>query len=594
MNEREFRATLYKTLAIPVLALLGLAALLGVTVRKLYIAGLWVDHTDTVIAHANLLTRLIIDEETGLRGYIAYGRIEFLEPYRQAGTKIDREFEVLSRLVSDNPDQTVVLGRIRVAYTEWKVGAELAAHGERDWSSALQRKQMMDGVRSQIDAFSGEETRLHGLREASLSRATRLTYLSLVLGMVLAATVVCGYTVNGLRTLSRSYGALVSAAEGERLKAVSGEKWLRTTLRSIGDGVIASDGIGHVVFMNATAETLTGWSESEASGRSLSDIFRILNAVSRAVVESPVDKVRRLGVVVGLANHTVLIRRDGTEFHIDDSGAPIFDEHGSLAGVVLVFRDVTERRKAESALVRAEKLASAGRLSAAIAHEINNPLAAISNLLYLAKELREVSDVKRLVEQAEIEISRIAHITKQSLGFFRDDSALKLFSAASVINQTVAFYLSRATQKNVSMKTDIHGDVDLLGSAGELRQILSNLISNALDACSSADSVYVALRRDQDCRKDQTGARITVADTGCGIDPKKIPAIFEPFYTTKESTGTGLGLWVTRQLIEKHGGSIRVKSSIQGKRRGTIFRVFLPHVHAEVSTEPILPGDGNP
>ena len=594
MNEREFRATLYKTLAIPVCALLGLAALLGLTVRNLYIAGLWVDHTDTVIAHANLLTRLIIDEETGLRGYIAYGRVEFLEPYRQADTKIDREFELLSRLVSDNPDQSVSLGRIRAAYTEWKVGAELAVNGERDSSSALKRKQMMDGIRSQIDAFSSEETRLHGLREVSLSSATRLTTLSLALGMVLVAIVVCGYAVHGLRTLSRSYGALVLAAEAERLKAVSGEKWLRTTLRSIGDAVIATDGIGRVVFMNAAAETLTGWNEKEAGGHALPEIFRILNAASRAVVESPVDKVRRLGVVVGLANHTALIRRDGTEFHIDDSGAPIFDDHGSLAGVVLVFRDVTERRKAESALVRAEKLASAGRLSAAIAHEINNPLAAISNLLYLTKELQDISDVKRLVEQAEIEISRIAHITRQSLGFFRDDSALKLFSTAAVINQTVTFFLSRATQKNVSIKTDIHGDVDLLGSAGELRQILSNLISNALDACSSTDSVYVALRRVQDSRNDQVGARITIADTGSGIAPQKIPAIFEPFYTTKESTGTGLGLWVTRQLIEKHGGSIRVRSSIQGKRRGTIFRVFLPHMHVEANTASTLTSEANP
>jgi signal transduction histidine kinase len=156
----------------------------------------------------------------------------------------------------------------------------------------------------------------------------------------------------------------------------------------------------------------------------------------------------------------------------------------------------------------------------------------------------------------------------------------------------MTFYLARASVRGVSLKTDMRSDVELLGSAGELRQIMSNLLSNALDACDAGGSIRVSLRKDRDRCTGDIGARIVIADSGCGIASEKLSAIFEPFYTTKGSTGTGLGLWVTRQLIEKHGGTIRMRSSNADSRNGTIFRIFLPAVHAEISAASARTGEG--
>ncbi len=593
MDERDFRALLYRTIAIPVLALLLLALALGFTVRQLRQSAMWVDHTDTVIAHANLLTRLMVDQETGLRGYVAFGHDVFLEPFHDAQPKIDQEFDQLLQLVSDNPPQEARLHQIRISYTQWLVGAELTIRGAPDATPALQRKQMMDGIRSQINDFIKVESDLRTGRVTHFSRVTLVTYIVGAIGLLLVAIFISRYIARSLRELSKAYREKMSQSEIERYKALASENWLRTTLRSIGDAVIACDQDGRVVFMNLVAERLTGWTSAEAHDRSLSEVFRIVNATSRAVVESPVEKVRRLGIVVGLANHTVLLRRDNAEVHIDDSGAPILDERGALIGVVLVFRDVTERRKAESALVRAEKLASAGRLSAAIAHEINNPLEALTNLLFLTKSGMDGSEMRTYVEQAETEVARIAHITRQSLGFYRDDSALTVFSVASVVNQTVTFYLSRASHRNIMINTSLRSDLELLGSPGEMRQVLSNLLSNALDACESGGTIRVGIRKDKDDRSSKIGARIVIADSGCGIDAIKIASIFEPFYTTKGSTGTGLGLWVTRQLVEKHGGSIRVRSTVRGHYRGTTFRIFFPSVHADISRASVMTAEGN-
>src|SRR5262249_41580706 len=158
------------------------------------------------------------------------------------------------------------------------------------------------------------------------------------------------------------------------------KEWLHTTLCSIGDAVISTDAEGKITFMNPVAESLTGWPTQEARGKPLVDVFRIINQQNRQTVENPIDKVRRLKTVVGLANHTILISKSGQEFLIDDSGAPIFGGDGNLIGIVLVFRDVSRQRALEAALQSNEKLALAGRLSASIAHEIHNPLDTVGNL----------------------------------------------------------------------------------------------------------------------------------------------------------------------------------------------------------------------
>ncbi len=592
MDDRLFGALLRRALAVPVGTLLLIAVLLGLAVRRLERSAQMVDYADLVIADATLLNRLMIDQETGLRGYVAYGEPQFLDPYRKATPRIATEFDSLFQLVSGEAEQIQRLARIRSLYADWRAVAERELQTKGTVAEALGRKRLMDQVRAELESLVSAEQSLRAARASTLVRYADAVYGIGFAVFLVAALLIGLYTQSAMQRILAAYREQMAGVTEQRAAAMASEAWLRTTLRSIGDAVIASDQDGRVVFMNMVAERLTGWHSHEAQGRSLNEVFRIVNETSRAVVEGPVDKVRRLGMVVGLANHTVLIRRDGLETHIDDSGAPILNEAGVLTGVVLIFRDINERRQAEAALMQAEKLASAGRLSAAIAHEVNNPLEALTNLLYIAKHDVDQPHVRHSLEQAEHEVSRIAHITRQSLGFYREDTRLAIFSVSSVINQTITFYTARASLKGVLLRTTIESDVDLLGSGGELRQVLSNLLSNSLDACEAGGSIRVSLRKHRASGTGVVGARIVIADSGCGIDPAKLAAIFEPFYTTKGSTGTGLGLWVTRQLIEKHGGSIRVRSANAGAKRGTIFRIFLPSVNREIRAASAMTGEG--
>lgn len=592
MDDSLFKILLRRAFLVPILTLVSIAAVMGYIIARLQASSAAVDHSDLVLTQSNLLNRLLVDQETGLRGYAAYSNPLFLEPYDRARSQTEAAFSALSQLVSDQPSQLARLVTLRKLYSEWSLGAELERRGVQGSPSAVERKQLMDRMRAELDAFSADETHTRQSRISAFARADR-TYYAAGLGAVLLGALLLGlYSRHSLRELLHAYRERLAEVEQRRHEAAASEAWLRTTMRSIGDAVIACDSDGRIVFMNMVAERLTGWLTGEAKGHALHEVFRIVNETSRAIVESPVDKVRRLGIIVGLANHTILIRRDGSEIHIDDSGSPILNEQGIVSGVVLIFRDITERRQAEAAIARADKLASVGRLSAAMAHEVNNPLEALTNLIYLAKIESTDSSVRNNLEQAELELGRIAHITRQSLGFYRDNSALAMFSVAYVVNQAVTFYLARASVRGVALKTDLRSDIELLGSAGELRQIMSNLLSNSLDACDSGASIRVSLRKDRDRLTGDVGARITIADSGCGIAREKLAAIFEPFYTTKGSTGTGLGLWVTRQLIEKHGGSIRVRSSNDGNHKGTVFRIFLPAVHAEISAASARTGEG--
>jgi signal transduction histidine kinase len=311
-----------------------------------------------------------------------------------------------------------------------------------------------------------------------------------------------------------------------------------------------------------------------------------VNQRTRATVENPVDIVRHSGKVFGLANHTLLISRDQKEFQIDDSAAPILDKNSRMIGIVLVFRDISERYASQIALMRTEKLASAGRLAAAIAHEVNNPLEGLVNLIYLARNETDIERIRRHLLDADRELQRIAHITRQSLGFYRENSAAALFRPDVVTQEVFDFYSFRASNAQIALHVDIRTDEKAFGNAGELRQVVSNLLANSLDACTAGNAVCVRVRAGiSPSQPELRGVRIVVADSGCGISGENLKRIFEPFFTTKKDTGTGLGLWVSRELMEKHGGRLNVRSRTTGPHPGTVFSLFLPGSRVPENTE---------
>ena len=261
---------------------------------------------------------------------------------------------------------------------------------------------------------------------------------------------------------------------------------------------------------------------------------------------------------------------------------PVRDASGKIVRWFGTNTDVDAQRRTEEALRRSEKLAAVGRLASSIAHEINNPLEAVTNLIYLAKSQATDEEVMGYLELAEGELNRVAQITTQTLRFHKQLTAPVLTDVADLLRSILPLYKSRLMQLGVELVVKTAECPPLMCYSGEVRQVLANLVGNAIDAMNLGGKLCLRLRPGTDWRGDLTGVRITVADTGHGMTPQTMKQLYEPFFTTKEMLGTGLGLWVSAGIVEKHGGSLRVRSSTREGRSGTVFALYLPH---EVKTK---------
>ena len=263
-------------------------------------------------------------------------------------------------------------------------------------------------------------------------------------------------------------------------------------------------------------------------------------------------------------------RKDGSRRWMLFAGRDLGD--GTIGEYAI---DITDRKRAEAALVRNDKLATLGRLVASIAHEINNPLEATTNLLYLAKDVDGLpASAREYLLLADAELKRIAHITRQSPGFYRESSSVTEVSVPEILDATIDLLQSKIANKNAQIECQWNTDLKMQGISGELRQIFSNLLTNSLDAIDTGGRIRIRAHR-----RSWNGvpmARITFADSGCGIDRDKRSAIFDPFFTTKHDVGNGLGLWVASQIVEKHRGSIRMRSRTVHPNCGTTFSVVFP------------------
>lgn len=367
------------------------------------------------------------------------------------------------------------------------------------------------------------------------------------------------------------------AAEKERLLV---------TLRSIGDGVIATDREGRVTLMNKKAEEMTGWKQAEAMGRYLPDVFHIINEKSRLRCVNPVEKVVATGGVVGLANHTVLIAKDGRERNIADSGAPIRDTKSEIVGVILVFQDVTEQYRIEKELQRSRQLESLGVLAGGIAHDFNNILTAImGNISLAAMVARKDERLHGLLEQANKASNRAKGLVAQLLTFSKGgDPVRKTADLAEIIRETATFVLRGS---NVAARFDFAADLALVDvDSGQISQVIQNLVINARQAMTGSGVITIrcanAAPEDLAALPLPPGeyVRVEVEDEGPGIDPERLDHIFDPYFTTKE-TGSGLGLAIVHSIIKKHDGHITV-SSLAGV--GTTFTFYVPVSRHEKET----------
>jgi signal transduction histidine kinase len=282
--------------------------------------------------------------------------------------------------------------------------------------------------------------------------------------------------------------------------------------------------------------------------------------------------------------HRVL-RADGSLGWTFSRAIPLKNAQGEIIEWFGTASDVTERKRAEDALLRSEKLATLGRMAATIAHEINNPLEAVTNALYLARVNGEdPASVLQYLDMADGELKRVAHITRQTLGFYRESSAPAAVSLASVLDAAEDLLRAKIKAKRASIEKQYELDRQVAAVPGELRQVFSNLLANSLDAIEEQGTIKFRISK-LTCPTNgrRPRIRVTVADNGKGIDAATLPRVFEPLFTTKEATGSGLGLWVSKQIIEKHGGYIRIRSSPRKPRQGTVISIFLPAIEAPAS-----------
>jgi PAS domain S-box-containing protein len=356
----------------------------------------------------------------------------------------------------------------------------------------------------------------------------------------------------------------------------SEERW-STTLRSIGDAVISTCAQGKVIFMNEVAETLTGWPLSDAQGRDLEEVFNIVNEVTRIKPENPVAKVISMGQVVGLANHTALIRRDGTEIPIEDSGAPIRDNEGQVTGVVLVFHDISEKRRAEKAVRDSERLAMTGRMASTLAHEIHNPLDTVGALLYLINQSPDAPEpVRQHASMASEELTRVTQMTRHMLSFQREAKSPVPIKIGDVLDNVIALYERKIESAGIQLEKQVDFEGEFIGLPGEMRQVFANLIGNAIEAIGKNGKIRLHAYASTDWRRGRRGLRVTVADNGPGIPTEIRAKIFDPFFTTKGEGGTGLGLWITSGIVKNNDGVLRLRTVTRAGRSGTCFSVFFP------------------
>jgi PAS domain S-box-containing protein len=261
---------------------------------------------------------------------------------------------------------------------------------------------------------------------------------------------------------------------------------------------------------------------------------------------------------------------DGRVLWLQVRGRIRRDANGKATWIAGLIIDVTESRMAEQALRRAEKLAAAGRLAATVAHEVNNPLEALVNAIYLAQHARDLDEAAVHLRLADSELRRITHIVRQTLGFYRESTLPQSTGLLQLVSEVLDLYRSRSISRGVTLRTSgqTKDEVFVTVIAGEIKQVLANLIANAIDATPAGGIVETSVVRCED------SIEITVSDTGCGISAANRKHLFEPFFTTKADVGTGLGLWVSKGIVEKHGGLILVDK--EGEK-GTTFRVRLPN-----------------
>ncbi|MGP8261115.1 MAG: ATP-binding protein [Acidobacteriaceae bacterium] len=595
MEFKQFKRTLRQVLLLPIVACLLLACILFWQIRGANSTVGLIEQADQRIALATLIEKLVVDEETGLRGYQTTSDPRFLQPYHDADAPMQQAIVELQSTVK--PAQKQLLDQFIQDHQTWHSGfaepliATIAAGGHAtDVDLNLHGTALMNSMRDSLKAIMSAAEQSRKNRIVQWRRQTR-HLLFLLIGLALAIGLLIGvFTRVRLTSAHAAFRHQLDLQRRRSEEIFESEQNLRTTLASIGDGVIACDTQGRVQMMNLVAQELTGWTESESRNLPLDQVFHIVDEITRQPVENPVVKVQRQQSIVAIPNHTTLIRKDGAELSVDDSAAPIRNAAGQITGIVMVFRDITVELKTRAALLANEKLAVAGRLAATIAHEIHNPLDSVANLLYLLQHEPKEEESKQFLQMAHTELARVTQISRAMLSLYRESTAPVSVNLKEMLDDLLLLMQRRFQILGVTVSAELPPEIAVEGFPAELRQVFTNLIANAAEAAGQGGNVTIRAHAQPDGaasdRTAEAGAIVEIIDNGPGILPENRTRIFQPFFTTKGEKGTGLGLWVSQGIIRKHAGAIDLDSRTDGPNHGTTARVFL-------ASKPVIRLGGN-
>lgn len=590
---KEFNRIVRTTLLVPVTVLAVLAGLLVWQVEvALELREHAISNSET-IDQLRQLQQHVIDQETGLRAYQLTGLPSSLAPYNAAAPQIETELSTLHRnliAIHIPADQVSRLERNVHTWQTW-AGTVLAqpAPAPETVSSTLtlQGKGMMDDIRRDFDSILDQASNSRDADKTKLSRRIN-KFLEFVLAMALAGGITIGiFASSRLQRVSNAYELALKELQERNAKLAGNEQMLSTTLESIRDAVISVTRDGRIRFMNAVAQRLSGWSLSEAHGRPLIFVLQLVHPQTHQPIGDLLEDLQRSGATE-LGQEGTLVSREGPEYAIDAKASIVVDSDGRPDGAVVVFRDVTELRKAEATLIANEKLAVTGRLAASIAHEIHNPLDSVANLHFLISQEQDAHRRADYLKLAQQELGRTLQISRAMLSLYRESPIPVQVNLEDLIGSVLLLLDRKLRDQNIHIEQSYTHPVTVYGYPGELRQVFTNLIANAGEAAGPNGHVRI-LVRPASPHDGRAGTIVEISDSGRGIAPHVEKKLFQPFMTTKGERGTGLGLWVSLGIVQKHGGTVRISNAIEGDLRGAIVRVYLPERSAQAKADEDIP-----
>ncbi len=597
LNLSQLNRILLQTLLLPVVALLLVSGALIWQVGNAQKTVADLEDADRDIAASTYILALTVDEETGLRGFQNTTNEAFLEPFEKAQAPLAASVSSLHKDLVSRGQDTRPLDDFMTTHRQWldtfaqpMIDHVHSGGDTGDVALNLSGKEDMDHMRAALHELIDSQKLRRQNEVQHWQTQVRHTLEAIVGCAALIGLLIGLFARSRLHMVTHAFQGAMGALRKNAQATYDSEQRLRTTLTSIGDGVIVCDQQGRVELLNTVAEQLTGWTQAEAAQRPISEVFLIVDESSRELMENPVDAVLRSRRGISLANHAVLLRRGGGEVQIDDSGAPIFDRSGELAGVVMVFRDVTEQRRTQAALLASEKLAVTGRLAATLAHEIHNPLDSVVNLLYLMKNGSTPEETSEFLDLARSELDRVTQISRAMLGMYRESKTPIEIDVKDLLDSILLLLQRQITTAGITLQKNLADNVKISGYPAELRQVFTNLLTNAMDASPPGALIEVLLRPTasldgQRSRSTAAGVIVSVIDHGPGIPADTQKQLFQPFFTTKGEKGTGLGLWVSQGIVQRHGGNIKLESRTTEDDHGTTVSVFLPRTSVITQSE---------